>query len=344
MLEMDPSLERLLTLDGPSGFEHGVAAFLEEQFRRYSDSVHVDALGNLYAEVSGDDKRRIMVCAHMDEVGFIVQHVAPSGFIRFVPIGGWDERVLPGLEVKLLAKDTVFGVVSTKPPHITTEAERKKVMEFDELYIDTGLSQKELADLGVDVGTPIVPSSTPRQRGTIVKSKALDDRAGCYNLLRLIQKLKPSRDTPTVVFVGTTQEEVGLRGAHVVANTQRADAALILEATVAGDTPGVPEDKCPSKMGSGAVLTVMDRSMITHQKVYGALRRLADTGGIRYQIKKPAYGGTDAGAIHLGGSGVPSGVVSVPCRYIHTANSYMDLNDIEEVLKLAEAFVVEFRP
>jgi len=165
---------------------------------------------------------------------------------------------------------------------------------------------------------------------------------GCYNLLRILRQFQTGSDTPTLVFVATTQEEVGTRGAHVVSNTQRADVALVLEATVAADTPNVPEDKCPSRMGVGAVLTVMDRSMIANQNVFHTLKKLAEKHGIKHQIKKPGFGGTDAGPIHLAGSGIPSGVISVPCRYIHTANSYMDLSDIEEVLKLSETFIQEF--
>ena len=339
---MDASLERLLGLDGPSGFEDRVRSFLEVEFRRYADRVYMDGVGNLYAERLGDEKRRLMFCAHMDEVGFMVQHITQTGFIRFTPLGGWDERVLPGMEVKILGKEEVYGVVATKPPHITSEAERKKVMEFDELYVDTGLNPKELGELGVEVGIPIVPTSTPRERGNIVKSKALDDRVGCYNLLRILRQFQTGSDTPTLVFVATTQEEVGTRGAHVVSNTQRADVALVLEATVAADTPNVPEDKCPSRMGVGAVLTVMDRSMIANQNVFHTLKKLAEKHGVKHQIKKPGFGGTDAGPIHLAGSGIPSGVISVPCRYIHTANSYMDLSDIEEVLKLSETFIQEF--
>lgn len=342
---LDALLERLLSVDGPSGFERPVRAVLEEGLRGFADRVYVDGLGNVFGEkLGGEGRGRVLVVAHMDEVGFMVQHITREGFIRFTPLGGWDERVLPGLEVKLLGREEVFGVVSTRPPHITSEAERKKVLELDELYIDTGLGPGELAEAGVEVGTPIVPVGAPRLRGRILSSKALDDRLGCYNLLRLARSVEAGRDTPTYVFVGTVQEEVGLRGAQVVANSQRADVALILEATVAGDTPGVPEEKCPSKMGGGAVLTVMDRSMIADHRVYSALRSIAEEAGIRYQVKKPGFGGTDAGAIHVGGSGTPSGVVSVPCRYIHTARSLADLSDVEEVFRLAAAFLERHPP
>ncbi|MEM0120123.1 MAG: M42 family metallopeptidase [Thermoprotei archaeon] len=340
---MDAALEKLLSLDGPSGFEGRVRGFLEEEFRKYADRVYTDGLGNLYAEKTGG-KSRVMFCAHMDEVGFLVQHITQTGFIRFIPLGGWDERILPGIEVKILGEKEVYGVVSTKPPHITSEAERKKVMDFDELYVDAGLSSKELVELGVEVGTPIVPASTLRVRGSVVKSKALDDRVGCYNLLRLLRQVHTGRDTPTIIFVATVQEEVGTRGAQVVSNTQHADAALILEATVAGDTPNVPDEKCPSKMGEGAVLTVMDKSMIANQQIFRTLKMLAENFGIKHQIKKPGFGGTDGGPLHLGGSGIPTGVISVPCRYIHTPNSYMNLSDVDEALKLAETFIHEFHP
>jgi putative aminopeptidase FrvX len=337
---MDERLAKLLALDGPSGFEAEVGKFLKEEFEHLSDNTRVDGLGNIIAEKRGSGKGSLLIASHMDEVGFMVQHVYPNGFIRFVPLGGWDDRILPGMEVKLLGEKEIFGVIATKPPHITSEAERNQVIKMEELFVDTGLDAKSLGDLGVAIGTPMVPASTVRQSGTLVMSKALDDRVGCYNLLRVLEAV--SEPKSTLYFAATVQEEVGMRGARVLANTMRVDAALVLEATVAADQPGLPDEKRPAAMNGGAVLTVMDRSMIADRALYKKLKGLAETGGIRHQIKKPSYGGTDAGEIHLGQNGIPSAVVSVPCRYIHSAHSYMSLNDIEEAVKLVSAFVAQF--
>ncbi|PSN85452.1 hypothetical protein B9Q02_06330 [Candidatus Marsarchaeota G1 archaeon BE_D] len=333
---MDERLAKLLELDAPSGFEKPVCDFLEKELSRFG-KVWRDAMGNLYARI-GEGEKSVLLASHMDEVGFMVQHVYPNGFLKFTPLGGWDERILPDMEVKLLGRKEVYGVISTKPPHITSDVERNQPIKMDELFIDTGLNQAELESLDISTGTPITPSSTLRVNGSIVKAKALDDRAGCYALLRVAEELKSTRKS--VYLVATVQEELGLRGARVAASNVKANFALAVEATVAADQPGLAEEKRPSTMGGGAVLTAMDRSLVANQELLFLLKEVAKKRGISTQIKKPSYGGTDAGELQF--AGIPSGVVSIPCRYIHSANSMCNLHDVDQVVKLLLAFIEEF--
>ncbi|MEM3857483.1 MAG: hypothetical protein QXI37_03140, partial [Thermoprotei archaeon] len=287
---MDEVLKNLLNADGPPGFESGVADVLEPYLKKSVSKVRRDGIGNLVATKEGSSGKSIALLAHMDEVSFMVQHVSPDGFVKVVELGGWDNRILPGMEVKILSQEPVYGVFATKPPHITSESERNQVLKLEDMSVDTGLSAQELAAKGVETGTPIVPASEIRFNGETVSSKALDDRVGCYILTRLADLLSSTRHT--IHYVGTVQEELGVRGARVVSNYLNVSEALVLEATVAADQPGVPEDRRPSGMGRGAVITVMDKSMVANPSVYRALRNTAGEHGIPYQIKKPAFGGT----------------------------------------------------
>lgn len=332
---MDDVLSALLSVDAPSGFEEPVRLVLKKMLEDRVDFLKTDNIGNIVATKQGVSDKSILLVAHMDEVGFMVQHVYEDGFLKVVPLGGWDERILPDMEVKILANTPVYGVVASTPPHITNESERSQAVRVDSLYVDTGFSRKELVDEGVVTGVPIVPCATVRERADLVMSKALDDRAGCRNLVKLAETLTDSK--LTIHYVATVQEEVGCRGASVIANTIKADYGVVLEATVAADQPGLPEEKRPARMGEGAALTVMDRSLVADPRLTAVFREAAKKNSIPYQIKKPAYGGTDGGALHLASQGIPFTAVSVPCRYIHSSHSIMSSKDADSVVRLVES-------
>lgn len=339
--------KKLSSLMGVSGYEDDVRDFLLEEIQKedLADKVWTDNLGSVLAIIEGkNEEEKILLDAHMDEIGFMVSHVEEKGFLRFVLIGGWDERILPGQSVVLKSEtnEIYHGIIGTHPPHLTSAKERKKIIEASKLYIDLGLfSKKEFLNNNINigcVGTLFSPfESFPNE---MVRGKAFDDRTGCNVLLHIMKLLKESEKlNETVVFSFSVQEEVGGRGAQPAAYSLDPSMAIAIENTTAADVPGVPDSKCPAYIGKGPAITVADKSLISSPKVN---RRLMENGKIEnipYQVKKPIYGGTDAGKIHLSKGGVPSSVVSVPCRYIHSPTSLLKLEDVLQTIRLIEAFL-----
>lgn len=336
-------LRRLTEPIGVPGAEDEVRAVLAELVRPHVDELRVDALGNLIGVRRGSGPVRLMLDAHMDEIGFMVGYVEEQGFLRLVPLGGWDPRIIPSHLVTVVADDgrRVPGVVGTPPPHILDDEDRRKPFRLEELFVDVGAaSADEVAALGIRVGSPAV-IAYPFQvlQGTRVAARALDDRAGCAVLVRVLKRLA-GEVLPVTLFVNfAVAEEVGLRGAQTAAYQIEPHVALAVETTVAADVPGVKPARQPTRLGAGPAVTVADRSLIADRRVVRALAEAAEAEGIPYQYKLPAYGGTDAGAIQRSRGGVRAGVVSIPARYIHAPYAVMDLRDFERAVDLVAAFV-----
>jgi len=328
---MIENLSNLTNLDGPSGYENEVREYIRNQLSKELDT-KIDRIGNVIARNSKAKSPRVLVCAHMDEVGFIIQDINEEGFIRVSAIGGWDERILLGMPIKILGKEKIIGVFSTTPPHILKAEEANKTIKIDECFVDTGLTRKELNELGIDIGTFAVPFSHFRTYKDLIVSKALDDRIGCALLLE-IAKIANELDYELIIGA-TVQEEVGSRGARVLANNTEPDLAIVLECTVAADIPGIETSRQPTALRKGVAITLMDKTMIADKRFYDKAIKIAKEEGIKYQVKRPSYGGTDAGAIHIAGRGIPSLVLSCPARYIHSANSMTTQQDLEETKKL----------
>ena len=344
-------LEALSNAVGVSGFEDEVRELIRDRVTPLVDDVWTDALGNLFAvrhgaANEGSDEGELptlMLAAHMDEVGLVVSHVEESGLIRFACVGGLDERVLPAQVVVLRTRagKRIHGVIGTTPPHIQREEERRKPYSMEAMFIDVGArSREEVAELGLRVGDCAVADHPFRSlAGDGVLGRAFDDRAGCTVLIRVLQELSLQPPLPVRVAAAfTTFEEIGARGAHVAAYTLNPDVALVLEGTVAADVTGVSAHRCPSKQGAGPVITLMDRHTHCSPAVTSMLEQLAEAGGIPWQNKTPIFGGSDAARIHISRHGVPTGVVSVPCRYIHSSAATLRLRDLEETVKLVKAF------
>ena len=335
-------LGKLSILDGPSGFEQPIAEYMQRELKPHSDTVTRDRLGNVIAIRKGKSNLKIMLAAHMDEIGLITQHITEEGFIKFDKIGGWDDRILPSMPFKILAKKTLHGTVGTKPPHILTEIERSMPIKIEDLFIDTGLSAQELKKAGVRIGTPMVPASNFHQSNGVAMGKAFDDRAGCLNMLNVMRRLK--RPEATIYAVGTVQEEVGTRGAHVASQNIQPDIGIVLEGTIAADVPGVAPERQPTSLHGGAALTVMDRTMIADSRLLELAIEVAEREEVTQQFKKPSFGGTDAGPIHMQGIGAPSCVISAPCRYIHSGYAITSEEGLKSVVELASALIVELTP
>ena len=334
-------LEKLSNACGVAGREEEVRGLMKELLKPNVDDIREDKLGNVIGVKKGKkDAPTVMLAAHMDEIGLMVKNITKEGFLQFAKIGGIDDRILVAQKVLVHTdKEPITGVIGSKPPHILKEEERKKVIEADDLFIDVGAKDKQDAQkMGVRVGDAVsFDIKFTRVGKDNVVGKAFDDRVGCAALIEIMRKL-PKVDC-TVYAVGTIQEEVGLRGATIAAFQLYPDVGIALDVTVAGDVPGVKEVEAPAKIRAGPALTVADAGLITHPKVLRLFIDSAEENKIPYQLETGLRGTTDAARIALTREGVPSGVISIPTRYIHSPASLLSLKDVENAVKLAVAAV-----
>lgn len=338
-------LSEITALRGPAGHEHEIRNALRKEAERLLDgkggSVYADTMGNLYAHRPGKDKQKkhVMLCAHMDEVGFIVRFATEEGLLRFDCVGGIDPRVIASRRV-LVGDKGIPGVIGFKAVHLMTADEREKAPGYDMLSIDIGATSKEEAERLCPPGTYATFDSKYMEFGDgFVKAKALDDRVGCLVLLRALEQSDYEGDL-TCVF--TVQEESGLRGAKIAANRVKPDLALILEGTTANDMGNVPDHLQVTCCGKGAVVSLMDKSAIMDRGLREFAMQTAEKHGIPAQYKRLVAGGTDAGSIHLAQGGIPCLVMAVPCRYIHSPASVCKLSDVEALTALTLAMLSDF--
>jgi endoglucanase len=332
-------LRRLSNAHGVSGSEGSVYAVIKKELKGYVDEISEDPMGNLIAVKRGN-KFKVMLAAHMDEIGLMVKYVDEKGFIRFVALGGWFGPTLYNQRVILhTLNGPLFGVIGGKPPHMMDEEDRKKGVKIDDMFIDVGaINRDETEHLGIEVGTPITIDREFRElANSRVTGKALDNRAGVAMLIRTLQTMK----SPLTVYgVFTVQEEVGLKGARTSAYTIEPDVAIATDVTIPGDHPGIEMKDAPVEMGKGPVITIVDssgRGLIADRRVVKWLKDAADANGIAVQVEVGTGGTTDATAIHLTKGGIPSTTISPPTRYIHSPVEVLDLQDIESGIRVLVA-------
>lgn len=332
-------LEKLSNARGVSGDEGAVRALITAHLRKYVDEYRIDALGNVLALKRASRRGasrvpfKLLVAAHMDEVGLLVTHIDRDGALQFEKIGGIDDRVLPAQSV-LVGKHATPGVIGLKPRHLTTASERAQVVPADALRIDIGATSREDALRIVAPGAYATFATTFRAFGdNCVRGKALDDRAGCALLCELARENFPF----DLYAAFTTQEEIGLRGARVAGHALAPDAALVLEATICDDSPKSREQSPTTRLGAGPALTLADGGLLAHKALARLLAETAQEHKLPFQYKQPLVGGTDAGALHRARAGVPSAVISIPARYIHSPAAVISLDDFGNALKLARA-------
>lgn len=329
-------LKKLCNAGGISGDEGSVRDII---LSLISDKAEckVDALGNIIAFKKGARRpeKRVMLAAHMDEVGLIVTAIEESGMLRFSTVGGIDSRVIMGSRVKVGAGEIV-GVIAQKPVHLLSEKEKGTAPEVEQLYIDIGAKDKADAEKYVSLGDSVVFEGEFETFGQgLIKAKALDDRAGCALLVDLIQ-----RDLPyDVYFVFTVQEEVGTRGAKTAAFAVEPDIALVVETTTAADIAGVDKAKQVCRLKDGVAVSFMDRGTIYDRRLYDLCFQVAREKGIKCQPKAAVAGGNDAAAIHASRSGVRTLTVSLPCRYIHSPVSVIAGEDLDSATVLLRELV-----
>jgi endoglucanase len=332
-------LEKLSNAFGPSGLEDEVVHILRKELEKCADETQCDKLGNVMFYHEGKKGYpKVMLSAHMDEVGFMVTYVEDSGFLRF-DTWGITNNIMPGQRVVFKGeRGFIRGIIGTKPPHIMTTDEQNKIVPKEDLFIDIGADNVVQANMkGADVGMMGVFDAEFTDLGDgYFRGKALDDRAGC---VVLAETFKALQDSPyNVVAVGSVQEELGIRGARTAAWQVEPDIGLALEGTFVADVPGTRPDRVSSKIKGGPVLTIMDRTTFTHPHILKTLIKTAKQKAIPFQFKKVPVGGTDAGAIHLTKAGVPSGTVAVPCRYIHGPVSIIHIDDLKNTIRLVTEF------
>jgi putative aminopeptidase FrvX len=340
-LSINTNLEKLCNACGVTGREEQVRNLMVQLMTPYADQIQLDRLENVIAVKKGKaNSPKIMLAAHMDEVGLMVKTITKEGFLQFTKMGGIDDRILPAQKVMVYTKKgNLPGIVGSKPPHIQKEEERKKIINYDDLFIDVGAeSREDAASLGVSIGDVAAFDIQYVNLGRdAVIGKAFDNRAGCVVMVETLKLLE--KTDCTVCAVGTVQEEVGLRGAAAAAFGVDPDLALALDVTIAGDVPGVREFDTSVKMGNGPALTISDSGLITHPKVLRWLIETAETENIPFQLESGLLGSTDAARISLTRQGIPCGTVSIPTRYIHSPVGMLSLKDIENSAKLTASAI-----
>ncbi len=338
-------LKELSETDGISGYEWGVAEKVKELLRRPDrrivDDIRVDALGNLFMHKRGEggpDRGKILFAAHMDEIGLMIKKIEEDGCLRFASVGWIDQRVLPGQEVIVYGAKAMTGVIGAKPPHLQNPEERKESYKMDDLFIDVGLGGAE-ASKHVKIGDiAVVKRKVSELRNGILAGKCFDDRAGVAALILALSELSKMRHWADVYCVATVQEEVGLRGATTGTYSLKPDVGIAVDVTH-GNMPGVSEFES-SELGKGPTIGIGPH---VNHKVFEILKELAKEHNIPHQIDPSPYpGGTDAYAIQSSRGGVPSGLLSIPLRYMHTSTETLSIADLKATARLLALFAASF--
>ncbi len=332
-------LKTLTEASGLSGNEKEVRDIIVSEIKDYCTSVKIDRLGNIIAYKEGKpNSKKIMITAHMDEVGLMVTNIDSSGLIKFIPVGGIDKRILVSKPV-LIGKDRISGVIGAKPIHLQKRNEWSNALNMSDLYIDIGAKSKEDAEKYVGIGDYVAFDSKYTEFGdNLVKAKALDNRVGCAILIDLIKSVKD------IGFYGvfTVMEEVGLVGAGPAAYEVDPDISIILEGTLCYDIPKLESHMVPTYIGGGPAISLIDRTTVYNHKLRDRVVEVAKKNDIPYQFRKTSMGGNDSGKIHTTRDGSLTTTISVPCRNIHSPVSVMSLEDYNNTSKLVKALLYDF--
>ncbi|QCK14098.1 M42 family metallopeptidase [Mangrovivirga cuniculi] len=320
---------------GAPGFEKRIRDLVIKEVSPLVDEVNVDNLGNVYAVKKGKnnpDGKKVMVAAHMDEIGFIVTHIDKEGYLRFHTLGGFDPKTLTAQRVIVHGKKDFIGVMGTKPIHVMSQEERNKNPKTTDYFIDLGLSKEEVEQY-ISIGDPITRERSLVEMGNSVNCKSIDNRVSVFILIEALRELKDNDIDVYGVF--TVQEEVGIRGANVAAHNINPDFGIGLDTTIAYDSPGAAEHEKVTKLGGGTAIKVMDASTICDYRMVEFMKKVADKNEIKWQPEILTAGGTDtAGLQRMGKKGAISGAISIPTRYLHQVIEMANKDDIGDSIKL----------
>jgi endoglucanase len=336
-------LKEITEAHGVSGYEGPVRQVVRKYMEPLGE-VSQDKIGSVICKKAGiSEKPRVMIAGHMDEIGFMVKQITDEGFLKFLPLGGWFDQVLLGQRVIVKThKGDIVGVIGVKPPHLLSAEERAKVIIRKDMYIDIGATSKEeVTEAGVRVGDPIIPRAdfVELANGKSYLSKAWDDRIGVALVISVLEQFQKENHPNTVFGVSTVMEEVGLRGATTSVHAVDPDVAIVLEADIAGDVPGVKPEESSVKLGRGPSLVLHDARMIPNIKLRDLVISTAEESKIPLQFSSLEAGATDGAAIHLHKIGVPTVVISVPARHIHSHSSIIHRDDYDNTVALLAAMI-----
>ncbi len=332
-------LRELTEAHGVSGFEDAVRTIVRRELEPLVDELRTDRMGNVIAYKKGSGGPKLMIAAHMDEIGFVVKYIEKDGFLRLKTMGGWDprqmnsQRVMVSTEGGLLPGVLMYG---TKPAHLLSDAEKKEGQQHTSFFVDLGLPAEEVKRR-VRLGDGVTMSRPLIQTGELLTAKAMDDRVSVYVMIEALRKV--GAHAAEVYAVATVQEEVGLRGASAAGSAIAPDVVVAVDITLANDIPGVPEQDVTTKLGEGAAIKVLDSSLICHPKVVAHFRRLAEANDIPHQMEILSAGGTDAGAVQQLHGGIPAFTLSIPTRYVHTVNETVHPTDVQACVDLLARYI-----
>jgi putative aminopeptidase FrvX len=336
-------LKELTEAYGIPGYEAPIRSIVRKHLEPLGE-ISQDKTGNVICQrKGGSDSPRVMLAGHMDEIGFMVKHITKEGFIKFLPLGGWFDQVLLGQRVVIKTETgEVVGVIGAKPPHLLPADERSKVVVKKDMYIDIGASnQDEVEAAGIRQGDPVIPRAdfVELANGKTYLSKAFDDRVGVAMMISTLQALEDGNHPNTVYGAATVQEEVGLRGATTGVRSIDPDVAIVLESDIAGDVPGIKPEESSVKLGAGPSVLIYEGRMIPNLKLRRLIIDTAQELGLPLQVSYVEGGGTDGGAIHIHGGGVPTAVIGVAARHIHSHSSIIHREDYDNAIKLLTAVI-----
>jgi endoglucanase len=333
-------LQRLAEAPGVPGREDPVRKIVIDELTPLVDTLKTDFLGNVIALKKGaqDDARRVMLSAHMDEIGFFVSAIDKDGFLRLSPVGGFDPRTLMAQRVYVHGKKTLLGVIGSKPIHILNEEERKKIVEIRDLFVDLGLPEKAVSGL-VEVGDPVNLEQQFAEVGDTYCCKSFDDRVGLFILIEALKRLRGKRHEVDIYCVASAQEEVGLRGARISSYGIDPQVGIALDVTIACDVPESKPHQHVTRLGEGVAIKIKDSASISNPKLVRQLRDLARKKKVRYQLEILPRGGTDAGVIQATRAGVATATLSIPTRYCHSVVEMVHRKDIESTIRLLVAYL-----
>ncbi|HPH96162.1 MAG TPA: M42 family metallopeptidase [Anaerolineaceae bacterium] len=343
MDEIEKLLKEITEAHGVPGYETPVRSLVRDYFAPLGE-LSQDKIGSVICCKTGSAPApRVMLAGHMDEIGFMVKHITKEGYIKFLPLGGWFDQTLLGQRVIIKTRlGDVIGVIGVKPPHLLSSEERAKVITRKEMYIDIGAtSLDEVTAAGVRAGDPIVPHAdfNIMASGKTYLSKAFDDRVGVAMIISVLQELQTKEHPNTIFGAATVMEEVGVRGATTAVEVVNPDVAIILESDIAGDVPGVNPEECANKLGQGPTVLIYDARMIPNLKLRDMVVDAAAELSIPIQLSAIEGGATDGSVIHLYKTGVPTVVIGVPARHIHSHSSIIHRSDYDNAVRLLVAIL-----
>jgi len=332
-------LKKICLTPGAPGYEQKIRELVLAEVRSLADEVYVDAMGSVIAIKKGKSDKRVMVAAHIDEIGFMVSHIDDGGFIRFDTLGGFDPKTLTSQRVIIHGKKDVIGVMGCKPIHLMKSEERSKQIPISEYFIDTGMKKEEVKEL-IEVGNSITRERELIEMGECVNSKSLDNRVSVFILLETLRKLQGKEIPHDLYAAFTVQEEVGLRGAISSAHEIDPDFGFALDVTIAFDVPSAQSHEMVTKLGNGAAIKIKDGSVISDYRMVEYMKQTANKNKINWQAEVLPAGGTDAGGIQrYGKKGAITGAISIPTRYIHQTIEMANKNDINDCIDLLTACI-----